>query len=749
VSNFVRTLRAPRTAAAVEQPRKEGEFQRLVRLLGRFLAGQRRSFVMAAVLLIAEALTAVLPKPLVGYLVDYLAARVRVLTVPGAASPASPLTMLGLPSIINPDVDTVLLITVGLIALTAINSLADSLAEIYVARGGRMLGFNLRVALYAHLQRLSLAFHNQRRTGDILTRVTSDVTALEDFVTVSLSDIVGSLLLIAFSLYVIVNNAWQVGVVALLVIPIMAVLSKYFSQRIKATSKKQRAREGELASAAQEMLASIRVIQAYGRGSAEQQRFATQSQKTMEAALEAASLQARFSWVVSLLESVAVAGVIWLSVVLILRVEPLLSVGALVVMIGLMQDMFKPTKKIIKEWNTVGKIYASVERIGELLDRRPAVADAPNAVAAPPLSGEIEFRHVGFAYQPEPEDAQSRPEATAPRMTLRDVNFRAAPGQVFALVGPTGAGKSTILQLLPRLYDPHTGEVLIDGHDIREFTLDSLRAQMSMVLQETILFTGSVADNIAYGRSDATREEIIAAAIQANAHEFIEKMPQGYDTLLGERANNLPGGQRQRIAIARAFIRNTPILILDEPTTGLDAESTDLVLLALRTLMKGKTTLIISHDLNLIRHADQILVVKDGQIAETGTHKELLQAGGVYADLYTRQFGQAMFEQGGPPAPPEPVVADDEPEAPTPKAFETLLMTALPEPVTAQAFQHLLTHARQAAADRHPPAQERAVPATGADGRALPRRGRTKRPPNRLRADPATQPTARRYFARC
>jgi ABC-type multidrug transport system fused ATPase/permease subunit len=721
VSNFVRALRAPRTAAVTPHPREESDFRRLIRLLGRFLVGQRRSFILAGLLLIAEAMTAVLPKPLVGYLVDYLAARVRSLTVAGAAPPPSPLMMLGLPGIINPDVDTVLLITVALIALTAVNSLADSLAEIYLARGGRMLGFNLRVALYSHLQRLSLAFHNQRRTGDILTRVTGDVTALEDFVTASLSDIVGSLLLIAFSLYIIVNNAWQVGIVALLIIPIMALISNYFSRRIKAASKKQRAREGDLASAAQEMLASIRVIQAYGRGTDEQQRFAAQSQKTMEAALEAAGLQARFSWVVSLLESVAVAAVIWLAVLLIVQVPPVVTVGALVVMIGLMQDMFKPTKKIIKEWNTVGKIYASVERIGELLDRKPAVQDAPDAIAAPPLRGDIEFRHVGFAYQPEPEDAPPGAETAPPRMTLRDVNFRAEPGEVFALVGPTGAGKSTILQLLPRLYDPHTGQVLIDGHDLREFTLESLRGQMSMVLQETILFTGSVADNIAYGRHRATREEVIAAAIQANAHEFIEKMPQGYDTLLSERAGNLSGGQRQRIAIARAFIRNTPILILDEPTTGLDAESTDLVRLALRTLMKGKTTLIISHDLNLIRQADQILVVKDGQIAEIGTHKELLQAEGVYAALYAMQFGQAMLEQGEPPAPPLPVAAaEDEPAPLTSRAFETLLMAALPEPVTPQAFEYLLTQSGQAqrAAESADGAQQ--PPGLGAGAGAAP-----------------------------
>jgi ABC-type multidrug transport system fused ATPase/permease subunit len=244
--------------------------------------------------------------------------------------------------------------------------------------------------------------------------------------------------------------------------------------------------------------------------------------------------------------------------------------------------------------------------------------------------------------------AQSDEAPPPPRRALRDVSFRVAPGQVLALVGPTGAGKSTIAQLLPRLYDPHAGQVLLDGHDVRTFTLESLRAQISMVLQETILFSGSVADNIAYGRPGATRAEVVAAAIQAHAHPFIEKLPQGYDTLLGERGANLSGGQRQLLAIARAFIRNTPILILDEPTTGLDAESAQLVLQALRTLMRGKTTIVISHDLKLIRHADRIVVIKDGQVQQTGTHESLLSAGGLYASLYLTQSGSgAAAQQNG------------------------------------------------------------------------------------------------------
>ncbi len=724
MSNLVRAGRLPRTARAAAPARPPSELRRTIGLLWRYAAGQHRVFILGGIMLLIESLTAVLPALITGYLVTYITLRLAQLGGQLAAPPPSSLQAVGLPTIFSPDIDTVAVVVIGLILLAMINSLADSLAEIYLARGGRTLGFNLRVALYSHLQRLSLAFYNRQRTGDLLTRVTGDVLALEDFVTASLSDIASSVLVIIWSLIVMINTSWQVAIIAAFVIPIMALISNYFSQRIKAASKKQRAREGELAAAAQQMLTSIRVIQTYGRSGNEEKRFAQQSRQTMEAALEAAGLQARFSWVVSVLESAASGAVIGLTVWLILPPQSAVDAGLLVTFTKLMADMFKPTKKIIKEWNTFGKIYASVERVGELLDRKPAVQDAPNAVETPPLRGDIEFRHVGFAYQPEPEDL--KPGAAPPplRMTLKDVNFHVPPGAVVALVGPTGAGKSTILQLLPRLYDPHTGQVLIDGRDSREFTMDSLRGQMSMVLQESILFTGTIADNIAYGRTGATREEIIAAAIQANAHEFIEKLPEGYDTLLGERAGNLSGGQRQRLAIARAFIRNTPILILDEPTTGLDAESTDLVLLALRTLMKGKTTIIISHDLNLIRHVDQILVLKDGEIVQTGTHKELLKAGGLYADLYNKQFGRAAEEQGTPLIKPDKIPEPEfepEPEVVTAQAFQTLLMQALPLPVTSQAFETLATQKPRPAqngASTERPAGGIATPAPPAAPRA-------------------------------
>ncbi len=629
-------------------------FSRLVGIIARFSQNSRRILILSVITLIVESLTALWIPLVVGYSITYVTFRVnQILGNPGAVA-RTPLQLLGLHSGINPDVETLVLAALGIIVLTMINSLCDSLTEIYLAQGGRGVGYNMRVFLYGHLQKLSLTFHNQSRTGDILTRVTSDVAAVEDFIISNLSDFLGSALFLVFVLIGIFGKAWNIwkpglGVegdaavfiiplMAVSIIPLMALISNYFTSRIKAASKKLRSTEGELASAAQEMLASIRVVQVYGQGSYEQSLFSGQSRKAMNAALDAASYQARFSWVVSVLGAVATAAVICVGAWLIFRNPIVIGVGLLFVFTKWFDDMFKPTKKLISQWNAFGKLYASLERIGDLMDLKPDVRDEPGAIAAPPLRGKLEFRNVVFSY---PTIGSSKKKGDAkPRPTLNGLSFVIEPGQVVAVVGHTGAGKSTIAQLIPRLYDPNAGQVLIDGHDIREFTLESLRAQMSMVLQESILFTGSIVENIAYGRPDATGIEIIEAARDANADEFISKFPDGYYTILGERGSNLSGGQRQRIAVARAFIRDTPILILDEPSTGLDAESIDLVLQALRKLMKGKTTIIISHELNLIRDADKIIVIKAGEIEQMGTHDELIRAGGLYANLYAMQSGQ-------------------------------------------------------------------------------------------------------------
>src|SRR5690349_3319822 len=639
----------------------------LVGMITRFSGNSRRIFILSLVMLILESATAVLIP----------------LLVPGAVVNLAAENLAALD--FNSVVTTLIFITLGLIILTMLNSLCDSLSAIYLAQGGRKVGYNMRVFLYNHLQKLSLSFHGQSRTGDILSRVTSDVAALEDFIISNLSDFLGSILNIVILMFAMCMGAvtvWRpsllqdscnrwipptfanvclnlkppeevvgtvgtptvfiIPLVALAIIPVMALITNYFTGRIKSASKRLRSTEGELASAAQEMLASIRVVQVYGQGDYEQSLFSGQSQKAMNAALEAAAYQARFKWAMSVLAAVVTAIIIWIGVGIIRANPGSIQPGILLTFIVWVDNMFKPAKKLISQWNAFGKLYASLERIGDLLDLTPEVRDKPDALTAPSFHGRIEFRNVVFSY-PSVETSKKKGEGKA-RPTLNGLSFDVRPGQVVALVGHTGAGKSTVAQLLPRLYDPNEGQILIDGHDIRDYSLESLRAQMSMVLQESILFTGSILENIGYGRPDATGIEIIEAAKDANAHEFISKFSDGYYTVLAERGSNLSGGQRQRIAIARAFIRDTPILILDEPSTGLDAESTDLVLQALRKLMKDKTTIIISHELNLIRNADQIIVIKEGQIEQIGTHDELIRAGGLYANLYIMQSSQRAME---------------------------------------------------------------------------------------------------------
>jgi len=635
----------------------------------RFTVGQRGSFLGAFLLMALAAVTAIAVPALIGKLVTFLKAGSRW-------------DFAGF----HPSAEaTIPLLAAAIVGVTAVNSLAESLSEVSLAKAGRALGYNLRTALFAHLQKLSLAFHVRRSTGDVLTRITGDVQALEEFIADSVSDLVGSVMFLAGAMTFLLLTSWRIAFLALVIVPLLALVSSYFARRIKAATREQRAREGDLASTAQEMLTTISVVQTYGRAGHEQRKFARESRAAMDALLRSSRLEATFGFTVSVLEAVVIAVVVLVGARLVS--SETINAGLLVSFILLIQAMFKPTRRIIKQWNTVGKIHASVERIGELLDREPAVQDAEGAREAPMLSGSVEFRDVSFAYQPQvAQDSDGEPS----RLTLRSVSFLLEPGEVVALVGHSGAGKSTIAQLLPRLYDPQVGAVLLDGYDIRSFTIESLRAQISMVLQETILFRGTVAENIAYGREGSTQREVASAAKKAQAHDFITALPEGYDTVLGERAATLSGGQRQRLAIARAFIRDTPILVLDEPTTGLDAQSSAAVVDALETLLEGRSAVIVSHDLNLIRGVDRILVLSGGRILEEGTPADLLARGGLYADLYASQFGKAMAEVApAAPVAAAPVAAAPLAAAPVGSAFETVLRDAVPMPASNREFQHL------------------------------------------------------------
>ena len=512
------------------------------------------------------------------------------------------------------------LTAVLLIALVgAISSYSEKLLTTSVAQ---WVAHDLRRMVYQRIQRLSLAEHGESRTGDLLTRVTSDIDAVQDFITSALLGIVINVLALAGMLGVMFYMNWRFTLVGLSVAPLMFLLVYVYTKRIKKASRLVKKREGELMSGVAEVLTSIQVVQAYAREDYEDRRFDWESRQNVAAGLRARSMKARLSPMVDVLVAVGTCLVLGYGARLVM--SGALSTGQLIIFLLYLGKTYKPMRDLSKMTNTVSKATVSFERIQELLDMESRVRDMPGARTAPRFAGQLDFDHITFSYD-------------GTNSVLKDVSMRIEAGQVAAIVGPSGTGKTTIAGLIPRFFDPQAGRILIDGHDIREFTLKSLRDQVSFVLQDTLLFRGTVWENIAYGKPDAEIEDTVRASEAANAHEFIVKMPHSYATMIGERGVTLSGGQRQRIAIARAIVRDTPILVLDEPTAGLDAASERYVTEALERLMKGRTSIVIAHHLSTIRHADVIFVVKDAEVVERGTYDELLAKGGVFAQLHAIQ----------------------------------------------------------------------------------------------------------------
>lgn len=522
------------------------------------------------------------------------------------------------------DKFAILNFTAAAVMLIAITGAISSYVEKYMTTSvGQWVMHDLRRMLYQHIQRLSLSYHDQKRTGDLISRVTSDIDAIQSFITSALLDGLINILTLAGMISVMFYLNWKFTLIALTVAPVLFIVVYSFTHRIKKATHDVRKKEGQVVSLVEEVLSSMRLVKAFAREDYEQRRFEQESLESVETALKARSLKAKLTPIVEIIVAAGTCLMLWYGARLVLSGQ--ISSGVLVVFFLYLGKLYKPMRDLSKMTDTFSKATVGFERIQEVLDTEGQVRDLPNARKAPPLKGKIEFDHVQFGYNDD-------------RIILNDVSFTIKPGQVAAFVGPTGTGKTTIISLIPRFYDPNSGRVLIDDTDVRRFKQRSLRQQISFVLQETLLFHAPIWHNIAYGKPEATREEIIRAAKLANAHEFIEKMPEGYDTMVGERGVTLSGGQRQRIAIARAIIRNSPILILDEPTSGLDAASEELVFEALNRLMENKTCIVIAHRLATIRRADVIFVLKDGKIIEQGNHQELLERGGLYSELYEIQF---------------------------------------------------------------------------------------------------------------
>jgi ATP-binding cassette subfamily B protein len=503
----------------------------------------------------------------------------------------------------------------GIAILDAVSSYTEKYLTTSV---GQWVTHDLRRTLYSRIQRLSLAYHDQKRSGDLLSRVTSDVEAIQSFINTALLSALVNLITLVGMIGVMFYLNWRFTLIALSVAPVLFLVVYTYTRRIKRASREVRKKEGEIVSVIEEVLSSIRVVKAFAREDYERRRLEEESLESVEIGLRARGLKAKLSPIVDIIVAVGTCLVLWFGARLVLGGS--LSPGSLVVFILYLGKMYKPMQELSKMTDAYSKALVGYERIQEVLETDKEVKDLPGATRAPRFKGKIEFDHVEFYY------AQENP-------ILKDVSLTIEAGQLAALVGPTGAGKTTIISLIPRFYDPISGVIKIDGIDIRQFRQKSLRQQLSFVLQETVLFQAPIWQNIAYGKPEASRAEILRAAEQANAQEFIEKLPEGYDTILGERGMTLSGGQRQRIAIARAIIRDTPILILDEPTSGLDAASEKLVFEALDRLMEGRTSIVIAHRLSTIRRADAIFVIRDGAIAEKGTHEELLKAGGLYSEL--------------------------------------------------------------------------------------------------------------------
>jgi len=511
------------------------------------------------------------------------------------------------------------------LAIAMVGALCSYYEKYFTTSVGQWVMHDLRGRLYSRMQQLSLAFHDQAKTGDLTSRITGDIDSVQSFITTGLlSALINSLTLVGMIGVMFYIN-WKFTLIALSVVPVLFLVVYHYTRLIKKSSKQVREQEGKIASVIQEVLTSMHVVKAFAREDYEERRLEEESLESVELAMRARGLKAKLYPIVEIIVAIGTSLVLWFGARMVL--DGTLSSGSLVVFILYLGKMYKPMQDLSKMTDAYSKAAVGYDRIREVLDMESEVRDLPGARPAPRFKGLIEFENVTFGYEAE-------------RPIFQGLSLRVEPGQIAALVGPTGAGKSSVFSLLSRFYDPLSGVVKIDGRDVKTYTQKSLREQISFVLQETLLFHGPIWRNIAYGRPGARREEIIKAAQLANADEFIDKMPRGYDTLVGERGVTLSGGQRQRIAIARAVIRNTPILLLDEPTSGLDAASEQLVFEALNRLMKGKTCMVIAHHLATIRSADIIYVVQDGAIAEQGTHDQLLEKGGLYAELHELQFAQ-------------------------------------------------------------------------------------------------------------
>jgi ATP-binding cassette subfamily B protein len=531
-------------------------------------------------------------------------------------------------------IELLTVLAVAIVAIAALRAACAYISTIGMALAATHIMTEIRGTLYSHLQRLSLSFHSKAKSGDLITRVTYDVERIREATVTAALPLFTNVFTLTGMLAVMLWMNWELAIIAIAVFPLFILVSAHLSKQIQKVARKQRKREGAMAATAAEAMGAIKVVQALSLQGMLESSFSKDNQKSLQEGAESQKLAAGLERTVEMLVAVATALILWRGVQLVL--DKMVSPGELLVFINYLKTAFKPMRQLAKYTAQISKATASGERIIDLLDTVPEIRDLRGALTAPRFRGAVEFKNVMFAYEAE-------------QVILQNMSFQVKAGQQVALVGPSGGGKSSLASLLLRLYDPVEGSILIDGHDLREYKVDSLRQQISIVLQESVLFAVSVKDNIAYGCLNATDAEIEAASRLANAHDFIEALPLGYDTILGERGATLSGGQRQRIAIARAAVRQSPIVILDEPTTGLDQENEREVSEALERLTQNSTTFWITHNLKAAEQADTILYIESGKVLEQGTHSELINLGNKYAAMYAVQsaIGNDLPDEAG------------------------------------------------------------------------------------------------------
>lgn len=508
------------------------------------------------------------------------------------------------------------------VAVVGLRAATEYATTVSFALVGTRVLTQIRAKLYAHLQKLPLSYHTGAKGGDLTLRVISDVGTLRDVAVTAFLPLLGNALILLGMVGVMFALQWQLALLTLAIFPLFWLVSVRQSGRIHQVSRKQRKREGAMAATAAETIGAIKLVQALSLEQTFAKTFGRQNVKSLREGVQVKRLAAGLERSVDVLIAGATAAVLYYGARLVLGGA--LTPGDLIVFITYLKSAFKPVKNFAKYTGRLAKAAAAGERVTSILDTEPAIRDRKGARVAPAFKGHVRFEKVSFAYEPG-------------HAVLKDVSFEIRPGERVAVVGASGGGKSTLASLLPRLYDPTGGRVTVDGYDLRELTLTSLRAQISVVLQDNLLFGASVRDNIAFGADDPTAEEVEAAARLAHAHDFICCLPAGYDTVLGERGVTLSGGQRQRVAVARAAVRKAPILILDEPTVALDEENERLVTASLEQLSEQQSTLLITHDLRFAARADRVLYLENGRVVEQGAHDELMASGGRYAALYRLQ----------------------------------------------------------------------------------------------------------------